>query len=83
MVETPNLEEKKKAAAAFISKKLNSNEEFQTFSSKNVGLAVTKDIQDNNGIVDKSSEQSLEVDNGEENISDMEEFEEDEVLCKF
>ena len=83
MVETPNLEEKKKAAAAFISQKLNSNEEFQTFSSKNVGLAVTKDIQDNNGIVDKSSEQSLEVDNGEENISDMEEFEEDEVLCKF
>ena len=82
MVETPNLEEKKKAAAAFISQKLNSNEEFQTFS-KNVGLDVTKDIQDNNGIVDKSSEQSLEVDENGEEISDMEEFEEDQVLCKF
>merc|ERR1711936_1491533 len=81
VVETPNLEEKKKAAAAFISQKLNSNEEFQTFS-KNVGLDVTKDIQDNNGIVDKSSEQSLEVDENGEEISDMEEFEEDQVLCQ-
>merc|ERR1711936_269650 len=81
VVETPNLEEKKKAAAAFISQKLNSNEEFQTFS-KNVGLDVTKDIQDNNGIVDKSSEQSLEDDENGEEISDMEEFEEDQVLCQ-
>merc|ERR1712226_316753 len=72
VVETPNLEEKKKAAAAFISKKLNSNEEFQTFSSKNVGLAVTKDIQDNNGIVDdKSSEAVDNNEEGQEN-SDME-----------
>merc|ERR1712158_59820 len=79
--ETANLEEKKKAAAAFISQKLNSNEEFQTFSSKNVGLAVTKDIQDNNGIVDdKSSEAVDNNEEGQEN-SDMEEFEE-EVLCQ-
>merc|ERR1711936_1563805 len=81
VVETPNLEEKKKAAAAFISQKLNSNEEFQSFSSKNVGLAVTKDIQDNNGIVDdKSSEAVDNNEEGQEN-SDMEEFEE-EVLCQ-
>ena len=54
----------------------------QTFSSKNVGLAVTKDIQDNNGIVDDISSEA--VDNNEEGQenSDMEEFEE-EVLCKF
>merc|ERR1712226_1652490 len=79
--ETANLEEKKKAAAAFISQKLNSNEEFQTFSSKNVGLAVTKDIQDNNGILDDNSSEA--VDNNEEGQenSDMEEFE-DEVLCQ-
>merc|ERR1711997_1431830 len=64
-----------------ISQKLNSNEEFQTFSSKNVGLAVTKDIQDNNGIVDdKSSEAVDNNEEGQEN-SDMEEFEE-EVLCQ-
>merc|ERR1712001_318726 len=81
--ETANLEEKKKAAAAFISQKLNSNEEFQTFSSKNVGLAVTKDIQDNNGIVDDKSSEAVDNNKEGQENSDMEEFEEeDEVLCQ-
>ena len=42
-----NEDKKKAAAAAFISQKLNSNEDFQKFSSKNVGLDVSKDIEKN------------------------------------
>ena len=39
-------DKKKAAAAAFISQKLNSNDDFQKFS-KNVGLDVSKDIEKN------------------------------------
>ena len=42
-----NQEEKKKAAVAFISQKLNANDDFQKFSKReSVGLDVSKDIQD-------------------------------------